>query len=523
MDRGKLTDGRRLRRVLAGALAGFALAAPLPAISTMIPAPPVPQAPCAEVPGFNDKCPAWATQYPSAETLGDGCTEEAAHQVVGTEGVYLSATRICSGFDIQVLAYSYNGDLMWSFIHNGAANRRDHVFNLAVSPDGHHLFVVGSEGVGDTSDWVVIALNAITGEREWIAHHDGPAQATDEAWLAAVSQDGERLYVSGFDSYDDVEGEERADTLTIAYDAKTGESLWAIRFDSDHQLLDFPRAIGVRGDRVVITGSSLELLGTQDLQTVVYRDDRGTGSAEELWRASYDGGDWDQPAMTCISRQSPSCLGLMGSVVVTDEIVGVAGTSFVDPATDDSVWTTIGYDVETGERKWLRQFGDPAVQNKANAIAAAPDGRTIYVTGFTNDDEFFDGVGDAAAVAYDAATGEERWRSNFALSGVEDAAGFGVVASEDTVYLSGQVQVWFDNGFRSEVLTIAHDAATGEQKWVGRHSRTIPVIGNGDRGHWIDLSPDGTRLFVGGGFANSLRLEDRNDTWDLGLLAYDVP
>jgi hypothetical protein len=436
----------------------------------------------------------------------------------------MAATRICSGFDIQVLAYDYGGALMWSYIYNGAENRRDHAFNLAVSPDGQHLYVAGSEGVGDTSDWVVISLNAVTGEREWITHHDGPAHATDEAWLAAVSEDGERLYVSGFDSYDDDEGEERADTVTIAYDALTGERDWAVRFDSDPELLDFPRAIGVQGDHVVVTGSSLEVLGTQDLQTVVYRDERGAEDGpEELWRASYDGGDWDQPTMTCISRQSPSCLGLMGSVVVTDEIVGVAGTSFVDPATDDAVWTTIGYDLNSGERKWLKQFGDPTVQNKANAIAAAPDGQTLYVTGFTNDDEYFDGVGDAAAVAYDAATGEERWRSNFALSGVEDASGFGVVASADTVYISGQVQIWFDNGFRSEVLTVAHDATTGERVWIGRHSRTIPVIGNGDRGHWIDLSPDGTHLFVGGGLANSLRIEDRNDNWDLGLLAYSVP
>jgi hypothetical protein len=478
---------------------------------------------CVEVAGHNDRCPAWAVEYPPAEAPADHCTEEVAHQIVAPSGVYMAATRICGGaFDILTLAYDFDGRLRWVRTHDGPAHRRDHAFNLAASPDGQHLYVAGSEDSGQSYDWVTISYDTSNGEQEWVARHDGPAHGDDEAWLAALSDDGERLYVAGFDIREREDGEETAETVTIAYDALTGQKDWSVRFDGDARVIDYPRAIGVSGHRVVVTGSSLDFF-TQDLQTVAYRDDREAHRAEELWRASYDGGDWDQPLSPCLTRGAQICLGLMGSVAVTEEIVAVAATSFVDPATDDSVWTTIAYDLDSGERLWLKKFGDPSLQNKANAVAASPDGDTVYVTGFTNDELLFDGVGDAAAVAYDAGTGEERWRSNLALPGVEDASGFGLAATPQAVYLGGQIDVWASEGVRKEVLTIAHDALTGDHEWVARHSRTTPVgLGKGDGGNWAAIGPDGSKLFVGGGFANTFRVEDQQDFWDLGLLAYDL-
>src|SRR5207249_10388901 len=126
-----------------------------------------PEGACVPVPGLNDRCPAWAHQYPPPGTLQDGCTEEPAHMIAGTEAVYLASTRSCGGqFDILVLAYGFDGELLWVQTHNGAANLRDYVFNLAVSPDGHHLYVVGSENRGTSVDWVTISLNTTTGEKE---------------------------------------------------------------------------------------------------------------------------------------------------------------------------------------------------------------------------------------------------------------------------------------------------------------------------------------------------------------------
>src|SRR5207253_2153604 len=167
-------------------------------------------------------------------------------------------------------------------------------------------------------------------ENEWDSIHDGPIGKDDESCLAAVSDDGKRLYVSGWDTHTDGAGQERADTVTIAYDALTGGEQWQVRFDGDPQLLDYPRAIGVVGDRVVITGSSIEpFVGGQDIQTVVYRDNREGAAAEELWRARYDGGEGDQPLFPCLSRQVPVWFGLMGSFGVCEELVAVGATRYL--------------------------------------------------------------------------------------------------------------------------------------------------------------------------------------------------
>src|SRR5437867_12068578 len=69
-----------------------------------------PEGACVPVPGLNDRCPAWAHQYPPPGTLQDGCTEEPAHMIAGTEAVYLASTRSCGGqLDILVLAYGFDG------------------------------------------------------------------------------------------------------------------------------------------------------------------------------------------------------------------------------------------------------------------------------------------------------------------------------------------------------------------------------------------------------------------------------
>ncbi|HEX9823399.1 MAG TPA: PQQ-binding-like beta-propeller repeat protein [Actinomycetota bacterium] len=512
----------RARR-LAGAPSRLAAAGALAAMLAVLTAPVAAQeAECVEVPGVNEACPVWATDYDSP---ADGCTEEAAHQVTGPDAVYQAATRICgSSFDILVVAFGLDGTRRWAQAYAGPAGGRDHPFGLAVSPDGRRLFVAGSEDTGEDTDWVTIALDAATGEREWVANHAGPAADDDEAWLVAASEDGERVYVAGFDRTAATAA--GLNVVTIAYDASTGERAWIARFDGDPQRIDFPRAIGVSGDRVVVTGSSLGAPPSQqDLQTVAYRDDRELGRAEELWRATYDGGDWDQPLAPCLTRTISFCLGLMGSVAVTGDTVAVAATSFNNPTTDDAVWSTVAYDLGSGERRWVRTFGDPTLQSKANAVAASPDGETIYVTGFTNDELLWDGVGDSATVAYDAETGQQRWQASYALPAVDDAAGFSLATDGETVYVGGSVQLWPADNARVDVLTLAYDADAGTQDWVARYNRSAstPVgVGDHDSGHWIGLSPDGRRLVVGGGFARNFRLQDSGDYWDLGLLAYDV-
>lgn len=490
-----------------------------------LPTPAVAQE-CLAVPGVSERCPSWTFEHTGGDPAADDCDDAATRQVVGTHAIYMTGTSRCDGsgsWDIVTLAVGFDGELLWTARHPGSVYLRHEGFGLAVSPDGGRVYVAGSEDNGEDDDWIVLAYDAATGAPAWVTRYDGPAGDDDQAWAIAASPDGERVYVAGFDRRHRSGGGQDVDIVTASLEASTGAIDWTERFADERGWVDHPRAIGVEGDRVVVTGSSIELLSRQDLVTLAYRDDRDGQRAELLWRDTYDGGDWDQPSVPCLRRRLWLC-GLMGTIAVTPDTAAITATSFVDPTTDDAVWTTIAYDLATGERRWLDRHGDPAHQNKANAIAASPDGATIYVTGFENDELLFDGIGDAVTVAYDAATGAQRWLANQALPAVEDAAGFGLHATGETVYVAGAIDYWTTDSFRVDAVVLAYDASTGTRAWIARHNRYASQragIGGFDAGNWVDLTPDGTRLIVGGADANTFRIENASDYWDFSILAYD--
>ena len=481
---------------------------------------------CITAPEVNERCAAWSYQYPEGDPAQDSCSDQPAGLVIGRDAVYLTGTTSCSSsntWDILTMALGFDGRLLWTTRHEGSLQLRHEGYGLTLSPDGSTVYVAGSEDNGQDDDWIVLAYDATTGGTKWVTRYDGPSGGEDQAWVIAASEDGERVYVSGFVRAPASDGGESVDIATASLDANTGGIDWVERYASLQGWSDFPRAIAVRGERVVVTGSSLDS-PRQDLITLAYRDDRERHRAEPLWAQSYDGGDWDQPAIPCLQRQLSIC-GAMGTISVTADTVAITATSFLVPTTDDAVWTTIAYDLETGGRRWLRHRGNPEYQNKANAIGASPDGETIYVTGFENDELLFDGVGDAVTVAYDTDTGQERWVANEALPAIDDAAAFNMTATNDTVYVTGAVHYTPTEVPRVDALIVAYDAATGTRDWIARHNRFESQragLGGYDGGHWVGLTPDGSRVILGGDAANILRLESSADHRDFAVVAYDA-
>src|SRR5207244_8569071 len=76
---------------------------------------------------------------------------------------------------------------------------------------------------------------------------------------------------------------------------------------------------------------------------------------------------------------------------------------------------TISYDARTGAQVWVSAWSDPDPNTgaEAHAITVSPDGSELFVTGASgsNDDS------DYVTVAYDAATGTERWMARVAGPG----------------------------------------------------------------------------------------------------------
>ena len=95
--------------------------------------------------------------------------------------------------------------------------------------------------------------------------------------------------------------------------------------------------------------------------------------------------------------------------------VFVTGNSF--GGTSGSDYATVAYDAATGAQRWASRYNGPANRNDyALSVTVSPDGATVFVTGAS-----FGGRNracchsdwDYATVAYDAATGAQRWASRY--------------------------------------------------------------------------------------------------------------
>jgi WD40 repeat protein len=148
---------------------------------------------------------------------------------------------------------------------------------------------------------------------------------------------------------------------------------------------------------------------------------------------------------------------------------------------------------EGGTQRWESSYleGQPAYSND---VVSSPDGGTVFVTGATDTTNKRSHIG---TVAYDAATGKRRWVAEYPRSGPEHAVGRLLAVSPDgrRVFVSA---VSFCRGATcgdrpfDGYTTVAYDARTGDREWVAQDDS----MGGG--AHDMVVSPDGSRLYVGG-------------------------
>lgn len=365
---------------------------------------------------------------------------------------------------------------------------------IAISPDGTRIFVTGqsfggfADQGGSHYDYATIAYDATTGQQLWQARYTHPSDSQDSPWAMEVSPDGERLYVTGISVGRVLQAGVDWDVATIAYDAATGEQVWAERYDGS--AIDGGYALGLSpdGSRVFIGAES-----GRDFLTIAYRSEDGT----KVWAERYDGGDIDYLRALSVAADGRSVF-----------VTGRSRASNWD-------WATVGYDAHTGDRRWVTRYdGSGHSDDWPYAIDASPDGGSVYVTGMVNNN----GQYDYGTTAYDAATGAEVWFRTYdgSAQGQMDAA-LGLAPSHDglTVYVTG-----YSSGCRSsyDYATVAYDANTGTQRWVGRFNGLNG--NNADTAYAVAVSPDDTTVYVTGETPGGLDGFVTSTSFDVGTVAY---
>jgi PQQ-like domain len=433
----------------------------------------------------------WAARYDGPDKNFD----DASALIVSPDGskVFVTGTSSRGLYDFATLAYdAATGSQLWIARYNSGCCGDNYAKALGVSPDGSKVFVTGWGGSTSNPDYATVAYDATTGDQLWATTYDGPQHGTDLAYALALSPDGSKVFVAG-DSGPISNGRDYA---TVAYDAATGAQLWASRYDVGY--VDEPHALGVSpdGSKIFLTGESTPPGSSyRDYVTIAY--DAASGS--RLWTQQYS-------APRAKSTDVAYALGVSpdGSKVF------VTGKAWYGPSPASYDYATVAYDAATGTQLWLSRYDKTGGGDDiARALSISPDGSQVFVTGQSFESASGD---DYATVAYDSSTGGRLWvkRYNGAANGTDDAQALAVSPDGSNVFVTGRSE---GTGSDFDYATVAYDSSTGGRLWVKRYNGAA----NGtDDAQALAVSPDGSNVFVTG------RSEGTGSDFDYATVAYST-
>ena len=114
----------------------------------------------------------------------------------------------------------------------------------------------------------------------------------------------------------------------------------------------------------------------------------------------------------------------------------------------------MAYNASTGAQRWVKRYNGPGnYLDSPTKLAISRTGRTVYVTGFSSGVTHSE---DYATLAYNAATGAQRWvkRYNGPGNGTDVAYSVAVSPTRGTVFVTGQS--WGSNATAGDCATIAY-------------------------------------------------------------------
>jgi hypothetical protein len=341
-----------------------------------------------------------------------------------------------------------------------------HLVANAASPDGSTVFATGWIGVVATRTFLTIAYDADTGQQLWAKTYGGGQQ--DQGASLAVSPDGSTVYVAGTHTIDEATLD--LDWATVAYDTENGDVRWSRTYDAPavDESDDGTAAVALSpdGSSVYVTGHKTRADGNREFRTVAYA--ASTGATQ--WTAN------DRYGLGADLAVSPD-----GSTVIVTGDYQLAMFRI----------GTIGYDAHTGDRLWLRAWDGPDnIQALSRDIVMALGGGHVFVGGIV---AASDGGYDYAVLKYGTTDGALSWARRYqGVPGYSEDFLTSIAITPDggTVVATGSGSDGADVG---DYATVAYDAGSGAGLWTKRFDG-----GGSDSARSIAVDPTGTAVFVTG-------------------------
>ena len=205
----------------------------------------------------------WVARYNGP---GNGTDQANAIAIDASGNVYATGFSDGSGtgFDYATIKYDSSGNQQWVGRYNGPANDDDEARGIAIDALGN-VYVTGhSVGLGTQEDYATIKYDS-SGNQQWVARYNGPANLNDDASAIAVDVSG-NVYVTGWS----VGVSTYYDYATVKYD-NSGQQQWVIRYSGPANLDNQAYAVAVdTSANVYVTGYSTGLGGETDYTTIKY-------------------------------------------------------------------------------------------------------------------------------------------------------------------------------------------------------------------------------------------------------------
>jgi hypothetical protein len=204
----------------------------------------------------------WVARYDGPGGADDNAT---AIAIDGSANVYVTGGSVGStaGYDYATIKYDPTGQEQWVARHDGATAFGD--FATAIAVDGTGVYVTGAGGGSALGqDYTTIKYNS-AGEEQWIASYDGPGDSDDYA-IAIVTDGSGNAYVTGAS----VGIGTGYDYATVKYDM-TGQEQWAARYNGPANFDDQTNAIAIDDSgNVYVTGLITDQDTDFDYATIKY-------------------------------------------------------------------------------------------------------------------------------------------------------------------------------------------------------------------------------------------------------------
>ena len=381
------------------------------------------------------------------------------------------------------------------------ANGNASGFRVSVSPDDSVVAVTGqalvplNDGSGQNQyRAITVTWDAVTGAQHWAVQ----TRSGSTGYRLVFAPDSHTLYVGGqvytYQTGSDPTTETGDDWTIAAYDVATGSERWYTKITAPYivgnnsDYLDF-LAVSADGKHVAATGRRPEsgitdgFGNNRGVQWATAVLDSTTGSVS--WLQTYAGGlGNDYPHEVAFTPDG-------STVVVCGEIQTPTGGT-------NNIAAIVAYSAADGAKLWDDRVTPANVAaTLAPALAIAPDSSTVYVAMEWTDQ----GSGaDYVTRALRRADGSTEWTSSYAQPGADIPTAIAASPDGGTVYTTGQSQQPL-TGY--DAATIAYRATSGAERWVANYAGPGPMSNQDEQNETVAVSGTATRVAVGADSPNA--------------------